>query len=67
MKTTIFGNFVIETHVSETASGEGLFTMTARRLVETGLPLSAEEQEQLRHIGQIIDDVAAVHDARRLL
>ena len=61
--TSIMGNFIIETDVTDLPHGRALVTMRATRLIETGLPLSEDEQAQLRDIAEFSDDIARMHGA----
>jgi hypothetical protein len=61
---SIIGNFIVETRICDTPSGRGLMTMSVKRLIETGLPLSEEEQEQLRYINEVTDHIARMHGAK---
>lgn len=54
MRTRV-SNFIVETHITDLPSGLSQLELTVRRLVETGLPLSAEEQDDLRHIEDVLD------------
>jgi hypothetical protein len=58
MTSTIIGNLIVETQVRELPSGQWTVQLGVRRLVETGQPLSEEEQETLRHVMARVGEVA---------
>jgi hypothetical protein len=66
MRCGIFGNFIVETEVHETPDGRGFMTMRVRRVIETGLPLSDEERDELDYLEQTVDTLAASHGAQSI-
>jgi hypothetical protein len=66
MMRSIVGTFVIESDIQKQADGTCTVWFGVRRLVETGLPLSKREQEQLAFIERTLDDVARAAGVRTL-